>query len=98
MGVSSYMACYPPEWNIPEYNNIGFYLAQDGEHLLAMQIYSILLKLAPDRTPLKINVADTLWALNKQDDAKSLYTSYRDAMLKQGRGSKIPTRVNERLR
>jgi hypothetical protein len=97
MGVSSYMACYPPQGNITEYNNIGFYLAQDGEHLLAMQIYSILLKLAPGRTPLKINVADTLWALNKQDDAKSFYTSYRDAMLKQGRGSKIPARVNERL-
>lgn len=96
MGVSSYMACYPPEENISEYNNIGFYLAQDGEHLLAMQIYSILLKLDPDRIPLKINVADSLWALNRQNDAKPFYISYRDAMLKQGRGSKIPARVNDR--
>ncbi|AZE26679.1 tetratricopeptide repeat protein [Pseudomonas chlororaphis] len=82
MGVSSYMACYPPEKSISEYNDIGFYFAQGGEHLLAMQIYNRLLSLAPDRVPLKLNVADSLWALGKHDEAKPYYAAYREAMLK----------------
>jgi hypothetical protein len=97
MGVPSYMACYPPEKNISEYNDIGFYFAQGGQHLLAMQIYNRLLSLAPDRVPLKLNVADSLWALGKRDEAKTFYTAYRDAMLKKGAVSKLPKRVDERL-
>jgi hypothetical protein len=98
MGIPSYMACYPPEKNISEYNDIGFYFAQGGEHLLAMQIYNKLLSLAPDRVPLKLNVADSLWALGKQAEAKSFYVSYRDAMLKKGAANKVPARVEERSR
>jgi len=97
MGVPSYMACYPPEMNISEYNNIGFYFAQGGQHLLAMQIYNRLLSLAPDRVPLKLNVADSLWALGKQDQARSFYVAYREAMLRKGAASKLPKRVDERL-
>lgn len=97
MGVPSYMACYPPEKNISEFNDIGFYFAEGGEHLLAMQIYNKLLNLAPDRVPLKLNVADSLWALGKHDEAKSFYSAYRDEMLKKGAGGKVPTRIQERL-
>jgi len=96
MGVSSYMACNPPQSNLAAYNDIGFYLAQGGEHLLAMQVYNKLLVLAPDRVPLKLNVADSLWALGKQAEAKPFYVSYRDAMLKKGAANKIPARVEER--
>ncbi len=85
MGVSSYMACYPPEKSISEYNDIGFYFTQGGEHLLAMQIYKRLLTLAPDRVPLKLNVADSLWALGKHNEAKPYYIAYREAMLKKVR-------------
>jgi hypothetical protein len=97
MGVPSYMACYPPEKNISEYNDIGFYFAQGGEHLLAMQIYNKLLSFAPDRVSLKLNVADSLWALGKQEEAKSFYAGYRDSMLKKGTANKVPVRVEERL-
>jgi len=98
MGVPSYMACYPPEKSISEYNDIGFYFAQGGEHLLAMQIYNKLLGLAPERVPLKLNVADSLWALGKQAEAKSFYVSYWDVMLKKGAANKVPVRVEERSR
>ena len=97
MGVPSYMACYPPEKSISEYNDVGFYFAQGGEHLLAMQIYNRLLNLAPDRVPLKLNIADSLWALGKRDEAKLFYVAYREAMLKKGVASKLPKRVDERL-
>ncbi|KPN88340.1 tetratricopeptide repeat protein [Pseudomonas nunensis] len=97
MGVPSYMACYPPEKNISEYNDIGFYFAQGGEHLLAMQIYNKLLSFAPDRVPLKLNIADSLWALGKKEEAISFYADYRDSMLKKGNEKKVPARVEERL-
>jgi hypothetical protein len=97
MGVPSYMACYPPENNISEYNDMGFYFAQGGEHLLAMQIYKRLLLVAPDRVPLKLNVADSLWALGKGGEAKKYYAEYLGAMKKKSMESKIPSRVKERL-
>lgn len=97
MGIPSYMACYPPEKNISEYNDIAFYFAQGGEHLLAMQIYNRLLAIAADRVPLKLNVADSLWALGKHDEAKPYYAEYRDAMRKKGIASKVPKRVEDRL-
>ncbi|WP_248742398.1 MULTISPECIES: tetratricopeptide repeat protein [unclassified Pseudomonas] len=97
MGVPSYMACYPPEKSISSYNDLAFYLAQGGEHQLAMQIYNELLPLAPDRIPLKLNVADSLWALGRNNEAKVLYVDYRAAMLKRGMLEKVPVRVGERL-
>lgn len=97
MGIPSYMACYPPEKNVTEYNNIGFYLSQGGEHLLAIQIYDKLLSLAPSRVPLKLNMADSLWAVGKKDKAKIFYNAYRNGMLKIGRIDSIPARVAERV-
>jgi hypothetical protein len=97
MGIPSYMACYPPEKNISEYNDMGFYFAQAGEHLLAMQIYDRLLVVAPDRVPLKLNVADSLWALGKKNEAKQYYAEYISALRKKNMESKTPGRVKERL-
>lgn len=97
MGIPSYMACYPPEKNISEYNDLGFYFAQGGEHLLAMQVYDRLLVVAPDRVPLKLNVADSLWALGKKDEAEQYYAEYIGAMKKKNMENKIPGRVKERL-
>lgn len=97
MGIPSYMACNPPKLNVAAYNDMGFYFAEGGENLLAMQIYDRLLPLAPDRVPLKLNVADSLWALGKHDEAKVYYIKYRSAMEKKGLAEKIPARVGERL-
>ncbi|WP_130901939.1 tetratricopeptide repeat protein [Pseudomonas sp. Sample_23] len=98
MGVPSYMACYPPEKSIPAYNDVAFYFAQGGEHLLAMQIYERLLPLAANRVPLKLNVADSLWALGKHEEAMGYYVDYRSAMAKKGLLGKMPARVAERLK
>jgi hypothetical protein len=97
MGVDSYMACYPPKDNISQYNDLGFYFAKGGEHFLAMQIYSRLLDLAPDRVPLKLNIADSLWALGQKNQAGLYYSAYRNAMLKKGSIDKVPKRVDERV-
>jgi hypothetical protein len=46
---------------------------------------------------LKLNVADSLWALGKHSEAKPYYAEYRKAMRKKGIASKVPKRVEERL-
>ncbi|MEB0043806.1 MULTISPECIES: hypothetical protein [unclassified Pseudomonas] len=82
--------------NISEYNDIGFYFSQDDEHILAMEIYKQLLILAPDRVPLKLNIADSLWTLGRKNEVKSFYAAYLDAMLKKGAANKVPARVEAR--
>ncbi|WKW33139.1 hypothetical protein KIH13_04370 [Pseudomonas viridiflava] len=92
------MACYPVDEDIAAYNDLGFYFAEGGEHLWAMQIYEKLLDLAPRRIPLQLNVADSLWALGRHDDAKSHYAIYRDAMLTKAPANRIPDRAELRLK
>ncbi|MPQ84267.1 tetratricopeptide repeat protein [Pseudomonas sp. MAFF 730085] len=96
MGAQSYMACFPQKQNISALNDIGFYLANEGEHVIAMQIYKRLLDIAPSRIPLKLNTADSLWALGKRNEAKLYYAEYRDAMMQNGNRAKIPKRVESR--
>lgn len=98
MGIPSYMACYPPRGNVAEYNDLAYFFSEGGEHLIAMQIYEKLLTLAPDRIPLKLNVADSLWALGRRDESVNYYVSYRDALLKKGLGNKVPSRVEKRIK
>ncbi|MGE1155482.1 tetratricopeptide repeat protein [Pseudomonas kitaguniensis] len=96
MGAESYMACFPQKENISALNDIGFYLANEGEHVIAMQIYKRLLDIAPSRIPLKLNTADSLWALGERNEAKLYYAEYRDAMMQNGNRAKIPKRVESR--
>ena len=97
-GVGSYMACYPPEKNVAAYNDIGFYLAQGGQHALALDIYRRLSSIAPDRVPLKLNIADALWGLYKPSQAAGYYTAYIAAMQAAGKERLIPARALERSR
>ncbi|EIK98378.1 hypothetical protein PMM47T1_00020 [Pseudomonas sp. M47T1] len=96
-GVGSYMACFPPENNVAAYNDIGFYLAQGGQHATALEIYQRLSVIAPDRVPLKLNIADSYWAVGQQGLAKRFYADYRQAMTRKGDAGRIPARVVERL-
>jgi tetratricopeptide (TPR) repeat protein len=98
MGVDSYMSCAPGEKNIAEYNDIGFFLAQGGQHEAAMEFYKNLLHVAPDRIPLKINIADSLFALGKYKDARDYYLAYRNAMIAKGSLDKVPARVDARIK
>jgi tetratricopeptide (TPR) repeat protein len=98
MGVDSYMSCAPSEKNVAEYNDIGFFLAQGGENEAAMEFYKNLLRVAPDRIPLKINIADSLFALGKQKDARDYYLAYRNAMIAKGSLDKVPARVDARIK
>ncbi|MFK3774150.1 type IV pilus biogenesis/stability protein PilW [Pseudomonas sp. NPDC089406] len=98
MGGDSYMACYPlDDNNVADYNNLAFYLAGGGWHVTAVQLYMKLLAFAPERTPLKLNIADSLWVLGKKGEALGYYRDYRQAMVRKGKSARIPVRVNQRL-
>ncbi|QXH44743.1 tetratricopeptide repeat protein [Pseudomonas xanthosomatis] len=98
MGVDSYTACYPvSKANVASYNDLGFYMAQGGEHAAAMAVYEKLMPFAPERAPLKLNAADSLWALGKKIEALKYYRDYRETMAIKGQLNRVPARVNERL-
>jgi hypothetical protein len=43
-----------------------------------------------------LNIADSLWRLDRKDEAQRYYSQYRDAMSADGKTQKIPQRVVER--
>jgi len=44
-----------------------------------------------------LNIADSLWRLDRKDEAQRYYSQYRDAMSADGKAQKIPKRVVERI-
>lgn len=99
MHPASYMACFPPSHrNIANLNDIAYFLAESGENQYALEFYRILEKFNPDRIPLKLNIADALWELNKNIEAKTYYNTYKELMINSRLTKKIPPRVFERAK
>ncbi|WP_338800345.1 tetratricopeptide repeat protein [Pseudomonas sp. RSB 5.4] len=95
LSPESYMACYPPVQNVQAYNDLGFYLAEGGRDELALKFYRGV-EAVGKRTVLMLNIADSLWRLDRKDEAQRYYSQYRDAMSADGKAQKIPRRVVER--
>ncbi|WP_085655897.1 type IV pilus biogenesis/stability protein PilW [Pseudomonas sp. B11(2017)] len=92
----SYMACHPPAQNVQAYNDLGFYLAEGGKDELALKFYRGV-EAVGKRTVLMLNIADSLWRLDRKDEAQRYYSQYRDAMSADRKAQKIPKRVVERI-
>lgn len=95
LSPESYMACHPPAQNVQAYNDLGFYLAEGGRDELALKFYRGV-EAVGKRTVLMLNMADSLWRLDRQEEAQRYYREYRDAMSADGKAQKIPQRVIER--
>ncbi|MFJ2482510.1 type IV pilus biogenesis/stability protein PilW [Pseudomonas sp. NPDC087598] len=95
LSPESYMACHPPAQNVQAYNDLGFYLAEGGRDELALKFYRGV-EAVGKRTVLMLNIADSLWRLNKKDEAQRYYREYGEAMAAAGKAQKIPRRVIER--
>lgn len=91
----AYMACHPPARNVQSLNDLGFFLAEGGNDELALKFYRGV-EAVGKRTVLMLNIADSLWRLNRKDEAQRYYSQYRDAMSAEGKAQKIPQRVAER--
>lgn len=91
----AYMACHPPARNVQSLNDLGFFLAEGGRDELALKFYRGVEPVGK-RTVLMLNMADSLWRLNKKDEAQRYYREYGEAMVAAGKAQKIPQRVVER--
>ncbi|WP_235375857.1 tetratricopeptide repeat protein [Pseudomonas fluorescens] len=91
----AYMACHPPARNVQALNDLAFYLAEGGNDELALKFYRGV-EAVGKRTVLLLNIADSLWRLDRKDEAQRYYSQYRDAMSADGKAQKIPQRVVER--
>lgn len=91
----SYMACHPPARDVQAFNDLGFHLAEGGNDALALKLYRGV-EAVGKRTVLMLNIADSLWRLDRKDEAQRYYSQYRDAMSAEGKAQKIPQRVVER--
>lgn len=52
----------------------------------------------PDRTSAYINFGDAYFGLKQNEDAKDVYLKYIDLMKKEGKETKMPKRVFERVK
>ena len=95
LSPESYMACHPPAQNVQTYNDLGFYLAEGGRDELALKFYRGVESVGK-RTVLMLNMADSLWRLDRKDEAQRYYREYGEAMAAAGKAQKIPQRVAER--
>ena len=91
----AYMACHPPARNVQAFNDLAFSLAEGGKDELALKFYRGV-EAVGKRTVLMLNIADSLWRLDRKDEAQRYYSQYRDAMSADGKAQKIPQRVVER--
>lgn len=95
LSPESYMACHPPAQNVQAYNDLGFYLAEGGRDELALKFYRGV-EAVGRRTVLMLNMADSLWRLDRKEEAQRYYREYGEAMTAAGKAQKIPQRVVER--
>lgn len=82
---------------IPIYNDIGYALAEARDFDLALEVLLNVEDIAPERTVLMLNIADSFWGKGLQEKAKNYYAKYASKMKKCGRDKLIPSRVTARL-
>lgn len=79
----------------PMLNDYGYFLQENGNHKDAIKMMNAVLKVLPDRPPVYLNLADSLWATNQRPEAKQMYAKYKELSQKDHAKS-IPARVIER--
>lgn len=84
--------------NVEQYNDFGFFLEQGGNYKEAVILLKEIVFWFPNRTPAWLNLGDAQFSLKKKEDAKNSYKKYIVLMKKEGKETKIPIRVLERIR
>jgi hypothetical protein len=95
MSADAYMACHSPARNVQALNDLGFFLAEGGNDALALAFYRGV-ETVGKRTVLMLNMADSLWRLNRKDEAQRYYSEYGESMKTAGKAQRIQPRVTER--
>ncbi len=79
-------------------NDYGFFLQKVNRHSKAIEIFEMVLKIAPQRSVVFLNLADSYWEVNRWQKAKSNYQIYANRMDRQNNIQAIPKRVERRLK
>jgi len=94
-----YWLYYPIDQdNVSFYNDIGFFLEQGEKYWDAVYVLEEVVKAVPDRTVAYINLGDAYFECKQNKITKDRYLKYIDLMKKEGKESKIPKRVFERVK
>lgn len=84
--------------SVNTYNDIGFFLEQGKKYPEAITVLEEVIKAYPDRTVAYINLGDAYFGLQNKVKAKEAYFKYIDLMKNEGKESRIPKRVFERVK
>nr|WP_246615896.1 tetratricopeptide repeat protein [Aquimarina litoralis] len=79
------------------YNDIAYYLEQAKAYEEAIFLLEKIIKEAPNRTVAYINLGDAYWGIGEKEKAKKAYLTYIEQMKANGKKSKIPQTVLERI-
>ncbi|WP_299313588.1 tetratricopeptide repeat protein [uncultured Aquimarina sp.] len=84
--------------NVIKLNDIAYFLEQTnkGDHL-AIYILEKVISEFPNRTVAYINLGDAYWGLEEKEKAKEAYKTYIEQMKTNGKETKIPKRLLERV-
>lgn len=77
-------------------NDYGFFLQQAGDDNRAIPIFNAVIKEDPARAVAYLNLADSLWTLDRKQEAKSHYQTYQRLMAEANKATQVPSRVAER--
>lgn len=77
-------------------NDYGFFLQQAGDDRRAIPVFHAVIKEDPARAVAYLNLADSLWTLDRKQEAKSHYQTYRRLMMEADKATQVPSRVAER--
>jgi hypothetical protein len=79
-------------------NNIAWYFEKSGAYEGAVFILENLLETFPNRTVAYLNLGDAYWGLANKEKARNSYATYISKMTLEGKTTKIPTYVLERVK
>ena len=94
----SELAEYVDSDNVADFNNIAYFLIENGRSGDAIALLEEIVKEFPDRIVAKLNLADAYWNVDIVRKARKLYGQYYDGMISKNMGGRIPSRVIERIK
>ncbi len=81
-----------------QYNDIAYYLEQGESFKESLYILQKIIEEFPNRTVAYINLGDAYWGLDNKDKAKEAYEKYILLMKSNGKQSKIPQQIYDRVK
>lgn len=79
---------------IPAVNDYGFFLQKAGQNAEAVRILQAVISEDPQREVAYLNLADSLWRLGRESEAKPYFEKYKELMALEKKEGLVPEHVN----